>query len=103
MLGFLKKLLGTKSEKDIKEIQPIVDKVNAIYQTLSSLSNDQLRQRTLDMKKKIKDAYKTEDEKINSIKKRVEAEVEMDIDTKEDLYKQIDDIEKEITKKIETV
>ncbi|MDP2388282.1 MAG: preprotein translocase subunit SecA [Bacteroidota bacterium] len=103
MLGFLKKLLGTKSEKDIKEIQPVVDKVNATYQTLSSLSNEQLRQRTVDMKQKIKDSYKAEDEKISAIKKRVEAELEMDIDTKEDLYKQIDEIEKDITKKIEVV
>ncbi|HEY1039325.1 MAG TPA: preprotein translocase subunit SecA [Bacteroidia bacterium] len=103
MLGFLKKLLGTKSEKDIKEIQPIVDKVNSIYATLSSLSNEQLRERTATMKNKIKDSYKAEDDKITAIKKRIEAEPEMDVDTKEELYKQIDEIEKDITKKIEVV
>ncbi|MCD6067660.1 MAG: preprotein translocase, SecA subunit [Bacteroidetes bacterium] len=101
MLGFLKKILGTKSEKDVKEIQPIVDKVNTIYSTLSSLSNDQLRQRTADLKQKIKDTYKTEDEKIAAIRTRIEAETEMNVDQKEDLYKEIDEIEKAITKKIE--
>jgi preprotein translocase subunit SecA len=102
MLGFLKKILGTKSEKDIKEIQPIVDKINSIYPTLSSLSNEQLRERTTAMKQKIKDAYKAEDEKIAGIRHRIGNEPDMDVYLKEDLYKEIDEIEKSITKKIET-
>ena len=85
MLGFLKKLLGTKSEKDVKELQPIVDKVAAIYPTLAGLSNEQLRARVADMKQKIKDAYKAEDDKIATIKKRIEVEIEIDVDTKENL------------------
>jgi len=103
MLGFLKKLLGTKSEKDVKELQPIVDKVAAIYPTLAGLSNEQLRARVADMKQKIKDSYKAEDDKIAAIKKRIEVEIEIDVDTKEALYKEIDEIEKDITKKIEEV
>ena len=43
MLTFLKKFFGTKSEKDIKTIQPQVDQILEIYPTLASLSNDQLR------------------------------------------------------------
>ncbi len=103
MLGFLKKLLGTKSEKDVKELQPIVDKVAAIYPSLAALSNEQLRARVADMKQKIKDAYKAEDDKITAIKNRLEVEIDIDVDTKEGLYKEIDDIEKDITKLIEEV
>ena len=37
---FLKKMFGNKSQRDLREIQPIVDKINAIYPTLANLSND---------------------------------------------------------------
>jgi preprotein translocase subunit SecA len=103
MFGFLKKLLGTKSEKDIKQIQPLVDKTKSIYSTLSTISNEELRERVVSMKKKIKDATLTNEDKIQLIKKRIENESEIDIDTKEDLFKEIDVIEKEITKQIEEV
>jgi preprotein translocase subunit SecA len=103
MFGFLKKLLGTKSEKDIKLIQPIVDKTNSIYSTLSSLSNDELRGKVAVMRKKIKDATQANEDKIQNIKQRIESESEMDLDSKEALYKEVDAIEKEITKQIEDV
>ena len=101
MLTFLKKFFGTKSEKDIKLIQPQVDKVIEIYPTLKNLSNDELRARVDGLKQKIQDAIKPQQNSINEIKSRIDADVEMDIDIKEDLYKETDVIEKEITKVIE--
>ena len=103
MLTFLKKFFGTKSEKDIKSIQPQVDQVLEIYPTLASLSNDQLRAKVHALKKKIQDAIKTEQTQIDEIKSRVEKDFSMDVDSKEELYKEIDGLEKEITKKIEEV
>ncbi len=103
MLTFLKKFFGTKSEKDIKSIQPQVDQILEIYPSLASLSNDQLRAKVDVLKQKIQDAIETEQTQINDIKSRVEKEFEMDIDTKEALYKEVDELEKEITKKIEEV
>jgi len=103
MLTFLKKFFGTKSEKDIKSIQPLVDQALEIYPSLAKLSNDEIRARVTALKQKIQDAIKTEQTEINDIKARVEKEFDMDIDTKESLYKQIDELEKEITKKIEEV
>ena len=103
MLTFLKKFFGTKSEKDIKSIQPQVDKVLEIYPTLANLSNDQLRAKVDALKKKIQDAIKTEQAQIDDIKSRVEKDFSMDVDSKEELYKEIDGLEKEITKKIEEV
>ncbi len=103
MLTFLKKFFGTKSEKDIKSIQPLVDQALEIYPTLAKLSHDEIRARVTALKQKIQDAIKTEQSKINDIKARVEKEFDMDIDTKESLYKEIDELEKEITKKIEEV
>ena len=101
MLTFLKKFFGTKSEKDIKLIQPQVDKVIEIYPTLKNLSNDELRAKVDVLKQKIKDAIKPQQNTIDEIKSRIEADVDMDVDAKEDLYKEIDGIDKEITKVIE--
>jgi len=103
MLTFLKKFFGTKSEKDIKSIQPQVDQVLEIYPTLANLSNDQLRAKVDALKKKIQDAIKTEQTQIDEMKARVEKDFSMDVDAKEELYKEVDELEKEITKKIEEV
>ena len=103
MLTFLKKFFGTKSEKDIKSIQPLVDQTLEIYPSLAKLSNDVLRSKVTALKQKIQDAIKAEEAEINGIKARGEKEFDMDIDTKEALYKEIDELEKEITKKIEDV
>ena len=91
MLTFLKKFFGTKSEKDIKSIQPLVDQALEIYPSLAKLSNDELRARVTALKQKIQDAIKTEQTEINEIKARIEKDFNMDIDTKEALYKEVDE------------
>ncbi len=58
MFGFLRKLFGNKHERDITEIRPIVDQVNEEYKKLSSLSHDQLRNKTLEFRQIIKDYLK---------------------------------------------
>ena len=103
MLTFLKKFFGTKSEKDIKSIQPLVDQTLEIYTTLKDLSNDELREKVSGLKHKIQDAIKIEQSKIIEIKDKVDQEIDMSLDSKESLYKEIDDLEKTITKKIEEV
>lgn len=103
MFTFLKKFFGTKSEKDIKSIQPLIDQILEIYPTLKNLSNDELRARVVALKQKIQDAIKTENSEIEGIKARIEKDFDMDVNEKEELYKEIDGIEKEITSKIEVV
>lgn len=103
MFDFLKKFFGTKSEKDIKSIQPLVDQILEIYPTLKNLSNDELRQKVSSLKQQIKNAITTQEAEIAEIKAKVEKEFDMDVTAKEELYKDIDEIEKEITAKIEAV
>lgn len=103
MLTFLKKFFGTKSEKDIKSIQPQVDQILEIYPTLASLTNDQLRAKVDALKQKIQDAIKPQQTQIDEIKARVDSEFDMDLESKEALYKEVDKIEKDITKTIEEV
>jgi len=94
MLTFLKKFFGTKSEKDIKSIQPLVDQALEIYPSLAKLSNDEIRARVIALKQKIQDAIKSEQTQINDIKARVEEDFSMDIDEKEALYKEVDELKR---------
>ncbi|HPQ07603.1 MAG TPA: preprotein translocase subunit SecA [Bacteroidia bacterium] len=105
MLGIIKKIfkLKTKSEKDIEQILPIVNEINEIYNSLSSLSNDQLRQKTLEFKQKIKNYIADEENQINQIKQQLEQNPDIDVNEKEKLFKQIEDLDKKIVEKIEEV
>src|SRR5574343_36873 len=103
MFGFLKKVFGTKSEKDVRDIEPMVDDINKIYSTLTSISNDELRNRSAKLKEQIQAGIAEEKNKIASIQAKIEADPDMDVNTKEELYKEIDEIEVDITKKIEDV
>ena len=103
MFALLKKFFGTKSEKDIKAIQPLVDKTLEIYPSLASLSNDEIRAKVVALKQQIQDAIKNEQSQIKEMEARVENEPDMALETKEELYKEIDKLEKDITEKIEEV
>ncbi len=103
MFGFLKKVFGTKSEKDVRDVAPIVDEINEIYATLTNISNDELRAKSQNLKAKIQDYIKDERAKIDGINAEIDAKPDMDVNTKEELYKEIDAIEVDITKKIEEV
>lgn len=103
MFDFLKKLLGTKSEKDVKNLESKVEEINTIYATLNSISHDELRARSAALKAKIQAAIKPQNDEIAKIKSEIESNPDIDVNTKEDSYKKIDEIDKEITKKIEEV
>ena len=98
----LKKFFGTKSDKDIKIIFPVVEQVKLVYDTLQSLSHDQLREKTNALKEKIQNYYKHEEQQITELKEKVEDD-EVNIDEKEKLYIQIDKLKKEVNNKIEEV
>ena len=101
MFDFLKKLLGTKSEKDIKNLESKVEEINALFAALQSVSNNELRQRSAKLRASIQEAIQPENDKIKAIQGQVAADPDIDVNHKEDLYKEIDEIEKEITKKLE--
>ncbi len=97
MLNFLLKKFagGTKSERDIKVILPFVEKSKKEYERITHLSNDELRAMTPGFRKRIQDAVREEEEKIAAIRARIDSEYDMDIEVKEELYKEIDTIEKQ--------
>lgn len=96
-----KKILGNKADRDIKEVTPLVEKIKAVYPSLASLSNDELRDKTIQFKKRINDHIAPELEKVDALKTKIEAEA--NINAKEDLYAEVDKIEGGIDDKIEDV
>ncbi|WP_445455270.1 preprotein translocase subunit SecA [Flavobacterium sp. HNIBRBA15423] len=91
--SILKAFVGDKSQKDVKAIQPLVNKVKTFESALASLSHDELRAKTAEFKEKIKTARAEKDSKIEALK--LEAENTVDIDAREDIYLEIDALEKE--------
>ena len=91
--SILKAFVGDKSQKDVKSIRPIVDKINQYYSSFENLSNDELREKTISFKEKIKQARFGQDSKIASY--REELEKTTDIDKRETIYASIDTLEKE--------
>jgi len=89
----LKAFVGDKSEKDVKAIQPLINKVKSFESALQALSHDELRAKTAEFKAKIQQARAEKDAKIASLKQ--DAEQTQDIDAREDIYAEIDKIEKE--------
>ena len=84
----LKVFVGDKSKKDVKEIQPIVDKIKALEKDFEALSLDELRAKTTEFKAKIADALSEVNTQIESLTK--EADESEDITRKEDIYAEID-------------
>lgn len=95
--------LGNKAERDLKEIKPLVDKINSIYPTLAADSNDQLRGRTQKFQAQIADKLKDDRSRIAELTNLVEANPDMDFLEKETHFEEIDKIRKKIVKDIEVV
>ena len=91
--SLIKVFVGDKSQKDVKATQHYITKIKALEGTLSSISNDELRAKTVLFKNKIKEATSEKDSKIESLRK--EAENTSDIDKREEFYIAIDALEKE--------
>ena len=103
MLGineFLTKLFGNKSQRDLKEITPWVDKVKAVYPSIQALSNDELRARVDVIKQRIQDAVADEKAKVNELRGSIETK---ELEEREAIWAEVDKIEKTITEKMEVV
>ncbi|MCT1530568.1 preprotein translocase subunit SecA [Sphingobacterium daejeonense] len=101
MLKFLSKLFGSKSERDVKGVQPLVNKIKEEYEKLSSLTHDELRGKTADFKQRISDYLQDIDNEINGLK--TEAEATEDMELKTSTYDKIDKLTKDRDKKLEEV
>ena len=99
-VDFLSKLFGNKSQRDMREIMPFVEKIQSVYPQIDALSNDDLRNRTETIKQRIADFVAQDKARIQELKDSVEA---TPIEKREKIYREVDDIEKQITKKYEEI
>ncbi len=97
IFNIVTKLFGSKYDKDIKNIDPIVQLILEENKRLVSITNDELREKTTALKTKIEESICSEKKEVADLKNR--AENEEDKDKKEELYNKIDEIEKSIVDK----
>ena len=90
---FLSSIFGNKSTRDMKEIQPWVNKVKAVYPEIEKLDNDALRAKTQELKTYIRNSAAEQRAKVDELKAKVES---TELEEREALFNQIDKIEKEI-------
>src|SRR5690606_33741415 len=103
MLNFISKIFGSKSDRDVKSLRPIVDRINEEYQKLSNLSHDELRDKTTNFKARIQESLSEINNKIIEIKNNVEQHPEMHLSEKTAFYDEVDKLEKDRNKQLEVV
>ncbi len=95
---FISKLFGNKASRDMREIQPWVEKIKAVYPTIAAMSNDELRAATQALKEKIQNTVTAERARIAELKASIE---ETELEKRETVFNQIDKLEKEVLEKLD--
>jgi preprotein translocase subunit SecA len=103
MLNFISKLFGSKSERDVKAITPIVEKIKAEFAKLDQLSNDELRAKTIYFKEIITEGLAKIDAEILEVKTRSEEDLKLEVSEKVELYTLLDKLQKDRDKELEVI
>jgi preprotein translocase subunit SecA len=103
LIKLLRKIFPSKNEKDLKALMPIVNQINQIYASLSSLTDAQLRAKTDEFKARIKERTKHIEEKIDELKTRVREDKELTREERLEIYDEIEKLEKELFKEEQKV
>lgn len=101
MFGFLKKVFGNKYDRDVKSIIPIVTEINQHFEQYQSLSHDELRNKTIEFRGRIQDYLKNIDDEMVAI--RTEAKETSNIEKKQELFDEIDELVTERDEHIEEI
>jgi len=89
---FLKSLFGDKSARDMRLIQPLVEKVKEAYPAIEALSNDELRAKTKEIQQYVQQSAKAQKDQIEELKATIE---DTPLDEREAIFNQIDKLDKE--------
>jgi len=100
--GVLGKIFGKKYEKDLRELTPYVQKINVESEKIKTLSNDELRKRSGELKELIRNSTSEEEKEIARLKEQVDKE-DTDVVEKEKIYNTIDKLEEKINEKLAVV
>ena len=94
---FISKIFGNKAQRDLNEINPIVNTIKEAYPKIEKLSNDELRAKTKELEKRIEEYIAEDNARIAELKAGME---EVELEKRETVWNEIDKIEKEITSKL---
>ncbi len=97
----LTKIFGSKSDRDMKALLPVAERVNTEYAKLNGLSDDELRAKTKSFQDRIQSAIEAENNEIAELQSAIETEQEVEV--KEQHYERIDQLKTEIKEKVESV
>ena len=100
MLKIVKKIFGDKHAKNIKELSPIVDEIIQEYEKIKDLSDDELRQKTVEFKEKIQNETSELREQIDEIKKQLQSDEDFD---RQKIYDELDSLEEELNDNYESI
>jgi preprotein translocase subunit SecA len=103
MLKLIAKIFGTKSNKDIKKIMPIVEEINSEFAKLNSITDQELRESTRAVRARIDEHLKVIDDEIAALHKNVDDHPDLDIHEKESVFNKIDELEEKRNKELEIV
>ncbi|MEQ6167033.1 preprotein translocase subunit SecA [Ekhidna sp. MALMAid0563] len=100
--GFAK-IFGTKTEKDLKELNPYVGLINTEFEKLRNITDDELRDKTTELKSIIKERLRDIDDQIEDLHKQVDEDKSLDVHQKEEIFAQIDKLESDRDEELEKV
>lgn len=100
MLNIVKKLFGDKHAKNLKELSPIVDEINQEYEKIKDISDDELRQKTLEFKEKIQNETSELRNKIEELNKQLQSDEDFD---RQKIYDELDSLEEELNETYESI
>ena len=101
LVDIIKKVFGTKSERDMKQVKPILEKVLAAYESIDKLSNDELRAKAEDLKRRIHEVEEPFEKRIAEIKEQLESDIP--VSQKESLATESDKLVKDEDAEIEKI
>ena len=97
--SIFKKLFGTKAERDLKQLQPILAKILEAYKEIDALSVDELRAKSAELKQRIRDRIAADEDRIAQIKEELEKDIPLD--RKEALATESDKLVRKVDEEIE--
>ncbi|MDX9797672.1 MAG: preprotein translocase subunit SecA [Bacteroidales bacterium] len=103
MPNFLSKLFGNKSQRDLKELKPILEQCLEFSDKVINLTNDELRDKTKEFKQRIYNEIKEEETRVEAIRQRIDTELDMPVPEKQALYSELEELEKKTYEKTQKV
>ncbi|MCC5920291.1 MAG: preprotein translocase subunit SecA [Cyclobacteriaceae bacterium] len=97
------KIFGTKSDKDIKKILPLVDQINEYYATLADKTDDEIREISADLKARIKEGLREFEERQAALRQEVADNPDMPLEQKEQRYDEVDALDEKANERLEVI